>query len=592
MRRLLLLLFHLVIVGDLCVAQGIESHAISPEPYTRLLRAKGETPEPERLAAMIAEFQRQQSPEPVVVRHIHDERAIWRSRSPEQLAQERRADDALLHAVRSVNVGPLSASARLDRLVLEHAASAMAAGVFRNDDIWPTFHRVRPPFGALPAQPKTTGDYENLLAWMRGVPHFLDETRTRLRLAMKAGVIANRDHVLSAMEELEAATPASPDESPYLKPFEVMPPEVGEAAAQLRAQAASIYRTRIVPAYAAHRQFIRDIYLPRARPHGGLAGIPGGRQRYAAMILLHSGSDESAKVIHASARREVERLLGELTTLARRAGFVGSPDAYLRHLRTMPACGPLDDQAVQERFNALMADVQRALPRLFVSVPKTRIELVTGSDVPPAAAGAQARAGSLREGRAGQVRLAPVSNACSLPNVLLHEALPGHLLQYHTLAEFGQVSPFRRAFGSLSYSEGWAHYATGLSEELGLRLEPSMRAERVGGEIFMALRALVDTGIHWYGWTPERAAQTIRELAPWVPEQRVLSEVKVAVQFPARPMTYFVGSQAFSALRVKEERRGGVGFDVRAFHDRLLKMGPIPAGLLPAAVEIAPAAAR
>jgi len=149
------------------------------------------------------------------------------------------------------------------------------------------------------------------------------------------------------------------------------------------------------------------------------------------------------------------------------------------------------------------------------------------------------------------------------------------------------VSPFRRTFGSLSYSEGWAHYATGLAAELGLSLSPAVRAERVGGEIFMAARAVIDTGIHWHGWTMERAAEELRRLAPWMPEERVQSEVKVAMDAPARPMTYFVGGQAFSTLRRDEEKRRGRAFNLQSFHDAILRIGPLPAGLLSAALETA-----
>jgi len=214
MFRDLMALIFVAAVAVPCAAQTGNAHEISPEPYRRLLGAKGTMSETERLEALAAEFKRQQGREPLVSRDFGGERAMWRSRSQAHLAQERKADEALLAAVRSIEVTSLSVPARLDHLVLEHAAASMAAGVFRNDDLWPTFHRVRPPFGTIPNPPKTTRDYQDLLAWLRGVPHFLEETRGMLQSAMAAGVVAERGYTLAALEDMEAATPAAAEQSP------------------------------------------------------------------------------------------------------------------------------------------------------------------------------------------------------------------------------------------------------------------------------------------------------------------------------------------------------------------------------------------
>jgi len=229
-----------------------------------------------------------------------------------------------------------------------------------------------------------------------------------------------------------------------------------------------------------------------------------------------------------------------------------------------------------------MHRVGRGLPRLFTTNPKTPYELESVPNLPFEFGGAAIARGSLRVGRPGRVRVkTPVENACSFVHVMLHEGVPGHLFQMHTADESASVSAFRRDWGGvLAYVEGWAEYASDLSDDLGLGHQDFVRTERIVGKVFMAARAAVDTGIHWHGWSAERGAAFYRESAPWAPQAVVEGVVQRALANAGMQSAYMIGQQKMLALRTEATRDLGPRFNIKSFHDQVLQNGALPLGVL------------
>lgn len=562
--------------------EGIDQVVPDPAAFKAIATSKGSIPEAERLARLIAEFRRANRAEPVRIEQTAAGLAVWRSRRAEQVRVEQQTDDAFLAAVRTLEVNRLSESDRLDAYLLTHHAEVLASGVFRNFDVWPDFHRPRPPYAVFASRPQTVADFQNVIAWMRGVPFALEETRTVLRAGVRRGVVATRPEVEDGIASVQAATPSNGVESPYLRPFGAIPESIDAAQREaLQARAQELYRTLIIPEYARHVAFLRDEYLPHARPVSGLSAVPGGRERYRSVVRQVAGVDSSPSELHQRALDELRRLHVGLKQFAQERGFRGSGAEYLTHVRTQPECGALEDDSTRTSSVAFLKRVEQVLPKLFDIIPRTPYEVVIDTTLPVTAGGAFFTPGSLAQGRVGKVRLAPVKNACVLPNLLLHDGFPGHLLQMHTAAEGGDVSDFRRTSGaSLAYVEGWAHYAAGLAGELELDMTPATRAERLGGEVMMAIRAALDTGIHWHGWSLEEAKRFYREQAPWAPAERVEAETNAALRSPGNRMSYFVGKAAFDQMRTNAAKAAGSQFDVRRFHREVLRLGAVPPRVL------------
>ena len=170
---------------------------------------------------------------------------------------------------------------------------------------------------------------------------------------------------------------------------------------------------------------------------------------------------------------------------------------------------------------------------------------------------------------------------------MLHEALPGHLLQMHLAAEHAQISALRRqsAWEPRAFTEGWATYASGLANELGLTQDVYRRASAVEGQMFMAARAATEIGIHLKGWTRDEAIGFYRKTMGWDEPQDSAGVIDRLANAPGQGVGYFVGQQKIAALRHRAEKGLGTRFDVRMFHDEILRNGPLPFDVLEAQVN-------
>jgi uncharacterized protein (DUF885 family) len=555
--------------------------AAARQPFVGVYQGRGQVPDAERLQRLIARYRAEEHIEWVDHTESEGQRIAWVNQSPERLNLRRRVERLRLEALHSIDLAKLSPQARLEWRVLQHRFETWAGDLYaENDQVFPTFQRVDVPDGTDP--PQTYSEYEERIAWLRGVPRTLAETEENLRRGISHGIVADRDQAQAGLTDVRASVPQNPLDSPYLATFKTFPASISsDQQKELVAQAAAVYRTQVVPAYAKYERFLEFTYVPVARPSRSLSTLPNGQARYAFLMRRNFGIKINPADVHETALAEVQRLRAELTRMGRDAGFSGDGAEFIASIRKDPRCGALDATAAKREFDSLMEQVAHGLPRLFMTAPKTPYEMESVPDLPFAFGGTTQSAGSLKEGRPGRVRVkTPVANACSFVHVMLHEGIPGHLFQLHTADESSTVSLLRGWGVSLAYAEGWAQYASGLAPELGLDLHPYVRAERVAGEIFMAGRAAVETGIHWHGWSPERAAAYYREAAPWAPAPVVAAVVERALAEPAGQSAYLIGHQKLLALRAYATKELGSRFDIRGFHDQVVGNGPMPLDVL------------
>ncbi len=166
----------------------------------------------------------------------------------------------------------------------------------------------------------------------------------------------------------------------------------------------------------------------------------------------------------------------------------------------------------------------------------------------------------------------------------LHEAVPGHHLQLALQAELENLHPISRESSMTAFIEGWALYSERLGKEIGFYKDPYQDFGRLSMEAWRASRLVVDTGIHWMGWTRQQAIDYMAANTA-LSEHNIVAEVDRYIGWPGQALAYKTGELVISRIRRKAEEQLGDKFDVRAFHDRVLEVGAIPLPLLEARID-------
>jgi uncharacterized protein (DUF885 family) len=308
----------------------------------------------------------------------------------------------------------------------------------------------------------------------------------------------------------------------------------------------------------------------------GIGQYPGGADCYGGLVTLHAGLDLTAGQLHAIGLAEIERITARIRD---ELGIADEP-GYRARLSADPgryAASPADAERIfQGHIDRLLPE----LPRYFSRLPAAPFLLrplnaelsgmAYGYYQPPAGTGP-----GYYHYNAANLQGRPLLQAAS---VIYHEGLPGHHLQMGLVAENTALHPIRRepslrTFALNAYLEGWAEYAAGLCDEIGMYDDPRDRYGRLVSERFFAARMVVDTGLNVLGWPLDRAAAWLRD-SGFVSEAEIPGELlRYAVDDPGQALGYHVGHWYLRELRGTRDRR--------EFHDAVLSAGPLPLRLLP-----------
>jgi len=432
------------------------------------------------------------------------------------------------------------------------------------------------------------GDAEAWLARLDALPAYYATETANMRRGLATGFVQPRIIVDKAILAVRTSLDQPPEDSDLLTPFAVLPAQIPVAAQKtLRARALALITTRVKPAQRSLLIFFQQEYLPKARTTVGASALPDGAAWYRYLVRFHTTTAMTPEEVHQLGLKRVAEIRAQMEDAMARTGFKGSLPAFLASLRADRRFYSPSGEDYLERARSIAKRIDFLLPQWFGKLPR----LTYGVEPVPAAlefSSGGYRPGSPEMGVAGSVMLRPshyrTDPLYSLPAWLLHEGVPGHHIQIALAQENLSVPEYRRNDDVTAFVEGWALYAEGLGEEMGVYQDDYERFGRLSYAMWRACRLVVDTGLHEEGWSRDQAMAYLRENTA-LTDAVIAGEVDRYIAWPGQADAYMVGELRIEALRRRAEARLGARFDIRRFHDFILDDGPMPLDLLDARLD-------
>lgn len=439
---------------------------------------------------------------------------------------------------------------------------------------------------------------ENYLKRLDAIPTKWDQLLESLRLREERGIVPPRFVVRRVLTETRgfvaqpaAANPLAKEFAEKVDKLGKLPPEV---KTELTRRAEAAVQNKVYPAYRKLIEYLATLE-PKTTTDDGVWKLPDGDAYYAWALREHTTTRFTASEIHELGLREVSRIETEMRAILDAQGYTGgTPGEQLQRLVSEPRfLYPNTDAGRQQalvEYKRIVNEVLAAAPKHFNVLPKAGIEVQRVPEFKEATApGAYYNQPTMDGSRPGLffVNLRDMAEVpkTGMKTLTYHEAVPGHHFQIAIAQELKGVPTFRKLDMFTAYGEGWALYAERLGKEVGFyRDDPYGDLGRLQDEMLRAVRLVVDTGIHAKRWTREQAIRYMVEKIG-CPEAGAVSEVERYIVAPGQACSYKVGMLKILELRERAKQALGERFDLRAFHDVMLKNGCVPLEILEQLVD-------
>lgn len=444
-----------------------------------------------------------------------------------------------------------------------------------------------PGYAASSARPRTIEEGEAWISRLNGIPGLFDQNVTWMREGLETGFTQPRIIVDGVVSQLEATADPDTLRGILMRPIRDLPEALdAEERARLDAEATAAINDVVLPAYENLLAFFRDEYYAGSRDSIGISEVPGGREYYQSLVRYHTTLDTSPEEVHERGLAEVARIRSEMEDVIAETGFEGTFAEFLEFLRTDPQFYAETEEELLMHAAWISKRADDAMPRFFNHLPRLPygVRAVPATMAPTYTTG-RYWPGNQERGVAGGYMVNTYNLAQRplyvLPALTVHEAVPGHHHQGAIAQELENVPDFRRQTYITAFGEGWGLYTENLAIDMGLYRTPYENFGRLTYEMWRACRLVVDTGMHYMGWTREQAEACLLENSALAPHN-VRTEVRRYIAWPGQALAYKTGELLMRDLRAEAEETLGASFDIRAFHDTLLQDGAMPLSSLEA----------
>jgi uncharacterized protein (DUF885 family) len=496
-------------------------------------------------------------------------------------AQQRRLEywEAALQQLARIPRDELSREEQINAAVFEEILRGLAENVrYRtyeaplNSDtfFWTGLHPRMGGFDSVEA-------YERYIGRLEDLPRYFAQHQANMRAGLARGYSVPAITLRGREASIEPYRSAGED-NPYFAAVAAMPERIpAQARATLRRRALAAIEEAVVPAYTDLYTFMVDEYLPQTRESLAARDLPDGEAFYRSQIREYTTLDLTPEEIHQRGLDEVARIWADMKAVRDAVEFDGDMEAFFHFLRTDPrfyAKTPAEllgiSAYVAKRMDGYLSDVLGFLPRrrfTLLPVPDAIAPFYTGGR------------GGLNSCLMNTYDL-PSRPLYTIPALTLHECAPGHALQAAISREApGDIPEFRARNYFSGYGEGWGLYTEWLGGELGIYQTPYEEFGQLSYEMWRACRLVIDTGVHYFGWSREKAQDYLRRHSA-LSEHELTTEVDRYISWPGQALAYKLGEMLIRRKRADAEKALGADFDQRYYHDLILGLRSVPLPVL------------
>ena len=517
----------------------------------------------------------------------------WTDLSAEAIAARHEATQAFIADLNDIDSGALSDIGQLNQRMLKTALEEEVESFNSGLHLIALNMRSGPQhrYTMVERLPMVTeNDYTDWLARLEKLPEQLGQYQALLSEGVDRERTQARIIIERIPKQLDALIVDNPEDSPFWGVFDTMSESVDIQAAQaIKARARSVISEQVTPAYAEFKAFVEEQYLPNTREHPGIGTLPGGKAIYAMLARHFTTTDMTPEEIHNLGLAEVARIRGEMQAVIDEVGFEGDISAFNDFLRTDPQFYYETAEELLEAYQAVSKRLDPELVKLFGKLPRMPYGVrPIAPELAPDTTTAFYMRPALDGSRPGwyyvNLYKPEVRPKYEIEVLSVHESVPGHHLQIALAQEIDGLPEFRRNSSVTAFIEGWGLYSERLGYDMGLYQDPYSRYGQLIYDMWRAVRLVVDTGIHYFGWSRQEAIDYFKFNAAKT-EADIINEIDRYIGWPGQALAYKIGQLKMLELRANAERTLGERFDIRAFHDELLGAGAIPLDALEARMD-------
>jgi uncharacterized protein (DUF885 family) len=426
----------------------------------------------------------------------------------------------------------------------------------------------------------TADDYDHYVTRLGKIPAAFAQITDNMMTGIDDNRLPPKFLLEKALVQVNTLAQQKPEDSPFALPLKKFPASISQAQqTEIRQQVLKAIATQVLPAYARFGRFLSAQYVPHGRTEPGIWSLPDGDAYYKFLVRRSTTTDLTPEQIHKIGEQQVAEDEAQMLVIAKKLGFADL-NALRASIPNNPKLYPSSPEALIAVYRGYLDGMKPKLSQLFGRLPKAPFEV---QEVPAYMAKNQAPAyyqHGTPDGKRPGIFFVNTYDYAHRPltmpeDIAYHEGLPGHHLQISIAQELTGIPEFRKHNYYTAYTEGWGLYAEHLGKDVGFYTGPYSDYGRLEGDIWRAIRLVVDTGVHSEHWDRQQMVDYFHAHSS-VDETDVQAEVDRYIAIPSQALGYKIGQLKFLELRAKAQQALGPKFDIRGFHDTVLDSGALP----------------